>query len=112
MQRMWNSDTRRPGGLRSPLVSPPRRTPMSRRQIVLIFLVVAVVLTLRGRVTEARASSQGNTAVLDPANFVAVVDNPYFPLPVGRTLVYEGIKDGQTQIDTVTVTAEKKVILG
>ncbi|HEV8336258.1 MAG TPA: hypothetical protein VGR67_07585 [Candidatus Polarisedimenticolia bacterium] len=50
--------------------------------------------------------------VLDPANFVAVVDNPYFPLPVGRTLVYQGIKDGQTQIDTVTVTNQTKVILG
>jgi hypothetical protein len=50
--------------------------------------------------------------VLDPANFVTVVDNPYFPLPVGRKLVYSGIKDGQTQTDTVTVTDQKKVILG
>jgi hypothetical protein len=50
--------------------------------------------------------------VLDPANFVAVVDNSYFPLPVGRTLVYTGVKDGQTQTDTVTVTDQKKVILG
>jgi len=50
--------------------------------------------------------------VLDPAHFVAVVDNPYFPLPVGRKLVYTGVKDGQTQIDTVTVTDQKKVILG
>jgi hypothetical protein len=48
----------------------------------------------------------------DPHNFVAVVDNPYFPLPVGRTLVYSGLKDGQTQRDTVTVTAQTKVILG
>ena len=50
--------------------------------------------------------------VLDPANFVTVIDNPYFPLPVGRKLVYTGVKDGQTQIDTVTVTDQKKVILG
>src|SRR5947208_14143378 len=50
--------------------------------------------------------------VLDPANFVAAVDNPYFPLPVGRKLVYSGVKDGQTQTDTVTVTDQKKVILG
>jgi len=50
--------------------------------------------------------------VLDPANFVAIVDNSYFPLPVGRTLVYTGVKDGQTQTDTVTVTDQKKVILG
>jgi len=50
--------------------------------------------------------------VFDPNNFVAVVDNPYFPLPVGRTLVYSGIKDGQTQRDTVTITSQSKVILG
>ena len=50
--------------------------------------------------------------VFDPNNFVAVIDNPYFPLPVGRTLVYSGVKDGQTQRDTVTVTNQTKVILG
>jgi hypothetical protein len=50
--------------------------------------------------------------VLDPANFVGVIDNNYFPLPVGRKLVYTGVKDGQTQTDTVTVTDQKKVILG
>jgi hypothetical protein len=50
--------------------------------------------------------------VLNPANFVSVIDNPYFPLPVGRTLVYQGVKDGQSQTDTVTVTDQKKVILG
>ena len=34
------------------------------------------------------------------------------PGPVGRRLVYTGIKDGQTQRDVVTVTSETKVILG
>lgn len=52
------------------------------------------------------------TPVFDPADFVPVVDNPYFPLPIGRTLVYQGIKDGQTQIDTVIVTNQTKLILG
>jgi hypothetical protein len=50
--------------------------------------------------------------VLNPAHFVSVVDNPYFPLPVGRVLVYEGTKDGQGQIDRVTVTDRTKDILG
>ena len=50
--------------------------------------------------------------VLDPAHFVSVIDNPYFPLPVGRTLVYTGTKDGQSQTDTVTVTDQTKLILG
>jgi hypothetical protein len=67
----------------------------------------------------ASSAPSGTTAcgttyapVLDPAHFVTVIDNPYFPLPVGRKLVYNGIKDGQSQADTVTVTDQTKVILG
>jgi hypothetical protein len=63
-------------------------------------------------VSSASATAQTSAPVFDPANFVAVVDNPYYPLPVGRTLVYSGIKDGQTQRDTVTITNQTKVILG
>src|SRR5690348_1770501 len=40
---------------------------------------------------QARA---GYEPVLDPADFVPVVSNPYFPLPRGRTWVYRGVKDG------------------
>jgi hypothetical protein len=50
--------------------------------------------------------------VLRPADFVTVISNPYFPLPVGRTWVYRGVKDGVTQVDRVHVTARKKVIEG
>jgi hypothetical protein len=50
--------------------------------------------------------------VLDPTNFVTVIDNPYFPLPVGRTLVYRGVKDGQTQVDRVTVADQTRVVEG
>jgi hypothetical protein len=45
---------------------------------------------------------------LNPKNFSVVIDNPYFPLPVGRTWVYQGMKDGESQIDRVTVTAQTK----
>lgn len=49
---------------------------------------------------------------LDPAGFASVIDNPYYPLPVGRSLVYRGVRDGQTQVDRVTVTDKTKVIGG
>ena len=64
--------------------------------------------------TPGGTSACGTTyaPVLDPAHFVSVIDNPYFPLPVGRKLVYTGTKDGQSQTDTVTVTDRTKVILG
>jgi hypothetical protein len=62
-------------------------------------------------------ASKGNPCagyhpVLDPKDFVGVVDNPYFPLPVGRTLVYRGVKDGQSQIDRVKVSRRTRVVAG
>jgi hypothetical protein len=50
----------------------------------------------------------------DPGSFVpgAPIDNVYFPLPVGRVLVYRGVKDGQTQRDVVRVTARTRMIAG
>ena len=47
---------------------------------------------------------------LSPADFSLVIDNPYFPLPVGRTWVYRGVRDGQSQLDRVTVTSKTKVV--
>src|SRR5436190_7788605 len=73
--------------------------------------LVATVAFLASSISAA-APASSYEPVLDPANFVAVIDNPYYPLPVGRTLVYEGIKDGQTQQDTVTVTDQTRVIEG
>jgi hypothetical protein len=58
----------------------------------------------------ASSAGSGYEPVLDPANFTTTIDNPYFPLPVGRTWVYQGVKDGQTQEDRVTVTNETKVV--
>ncbi len=63
---------------------------------------------------EARGSrgAADPCSTLDPSLFVNVIDNPYYPLPVGRTLVYKGIRDGLTQVDRVTVTDKTKVIGG
>jgi len=53
-----------------------------------------------------------NPGIPGPAHFVATIDNPYFPLPVGRTLVYRGVREGVTQIDRVTVTSKTRTIQG
>jgi len=54
----------------------------------------------------------GYEPALSPSDFQAVINNRYFPLPVGRTLTYRGIKDGQSQIDVVHVTSRTRVIEG
>jgi hypothetical protein len=50
--------------------------------------------------------------VIDPADFVTVIDNPYFPLTPGTTLVYEGESDGEQERVEVTTTHDTKQILG
>jgi hypothetical protein len=50
--------------------------------------------------------------VIDPANFVRGVDNPYFPLPPGRTLVYEGQTVDGFEHDEFIITHKTKVIQG
>jgi hypothetical protein len=49
---------------------------------------------------------------IDPRNFVQEVDNPYFPLVPGTTLVYRGLSDGEREVVTIEVTDRTKEILG
>src|SRR5262249_29727257 len=50
--------------------------------------------------------------VIDPANFVTTIDNPYFPLPPGTTLIYEGQMPDGLERDEMAVTHNTRVILG
>lgn len=54
----------------------------------------------------------GYEPALRPSDFVRVINNRYYPLPVGRTLVYRGVRDGLTQTDRVHVTSQTKVLEG
>jgi len=60
----------------------------------------------------ASATASGYRPVIDPANFVSTIRNPFFPLKPGTTLVYEGVKDGDSQRDEVVVTGRTKMVLG
>ena len=50
--------------------------------------------------------------VIDPANFVDRIDNPYFPLQPGTTFIYEGQMPGGFERDEFAVTHNTRVILG
>lgn len=50
--------------------------------------------------------------VIDPSNFVAVIDNHYFPLTPGTTFIYEGQTEQGLEHDEFFVTHNTKVILG
>jgi len=49
---------------------------------------------------------------VDPANFVDVIDNPYLPYPTGASWVFEGTEDGETERTEVTVTPDRKEVMG
>jgi hypothetical protein len=67
-------------------------------------LLVAIALCL--------APAAGAASSLRPADFVAHVDNPWFPLTPGTVYVYRGIKDGKPSRDVVTVTRATRTIGG
>ena len=50
--------------------------------------------------------------VIDPANFVAEITNPYFLMKPGTIFKYEGTRDGVARRDEMTVTTETKMIMG
>jgi hypothetical protein len=50
--------------------------------------------------------------VIDPAQFVKVVDNPYFPLVPGTTYHFRSTSDEGVDDIVVTVTSSNKVIAG
>jgi hypothetical protein len=49
---------------------------------------------------------------VEATDFVSSVDNPYFPLVPGTTLVYRGQSEGEREVVTIEVTREMKEILG
>ena len=49
---------------------------------------------------------------IDPANFVAEVTNPYFPLPAGARWVYRGSGEARGQLDIVTVLRKRTNVMG
>ena len=49
---------------------------------------------------------------IQPADFVAGVDNPYFPLAPGTTFVYEGQTSDGLERDTFAVTHTSRMIAG
>lgn len=58
------------------------------------------------------SSEEAYAPEVDPANFVEVIDNAYWPLIPGTTFIYEGeTEDGFEHIE-VTVTSETREVMG
>ena len=75
-----------------------------------------VLLSLSGVAATRRAAARPGASAyhpaIDPANFQAVVDNPYFPLVLGTRFKYVEKLGWYTRENVVTVTHDTKTILG
>jgi hypothetical protein len=93
--------------------------------LVLSALVLGVTACGSGgekSVTSTPASTQSTSSLapihgkylpkIDPSNFVAVVDNPYFPLKPGTAFHFEGVRGKTPQLDDAVVTSRTVTILG
>ncbi len=49
---------------------------------------------------------------INPANFVSKIDNPYFPLVPGETMIYRGRNAGDLIVDRFAITHNTRVIDG
>ena len=57
-------------------------------------------------------ASPAASGAIDPADFVATVDNPWFPLIPGTIFTNAGVKDGKKAVDTFEVTGETAMLAG
>jgi hypothetical protein len=100
---------------------------MRYRRRILVALAALVVVTGTGaEVAVANGSSPGRGGCalpvfgpgsryrphIDRSGFTARVENPLFPLPVGRTLVYVGVKDDKKAVNVVHVSRRTRVVDG
>jgi hypothetical protein len=94
---------------------------MSARRIPLALAVAAAVAAFGAAGSAAGDASTdpiksgagpGWPKTLGPSDFVARVDNPWFPLLPGSEWRYTGVKEGMKMVDRVTVPGRTKRILG
>jgi hypothetical protein len=81
--------------------------------VVLIAALVVAGLSTAGKPKPPSWALHGSySPKIDPANFVAGVDNRYFPLKPGTAFHYSGFKGKTPQIDDMVVTRQTIRILG
>ena len=95
-----------------------RRKEMSMKRMAAFILMIglAVVLAAGCGVSTGKSGNdkKGNSYSpnIDPADFTTNIDNKYFPLEPGTTLVYEGTTAEGTERIEFTVTHETRRVMG
>lgn len=90
-----------------------------------ILVIISMVLLITGlsacgdetddgttTVATTQSGEQAYDPLVDPADFVTAIDNPYLPFRTGTSWVYEGETDEGMEKIEVTVTDETRVVMG
>jgi len=89
-----------------------------RRKATAALLCLAIAAAVAAYAAQAGLGfGGGECATYDPkipspSRFAKVIDNAYFPLPAGRTLLYRGVENGRKELDRVHVTGRTRNIEG
>ena len=80
---------------------------------LLATIAIAVPLTACGGADRGSLPQGADPVELEPADFTAEIDNPYWPMSPGARWIYrESGPDGAEQRVVVTVTNETRVVMG
>lgn len=84
------------------------------RFVAIVLLAVLVAVACGSSEDQIIDPGDGGaySVALDPADFVARIDNPLLPLLPGSRWVYEGESDGEVERIEVVVTNETRVVMG
>lgn len=76
------------------------------------FLLIGGILLLMVTVSSGLTFAQNPAPPPPPADFVTVIDNPYFPLIPGTTLIYEGMTEDGPEYNEIKVLSETRQVMG
>lgn len=85
--------------------------------LALSLIAVPIFITACGtdkKAVEAKAPTTPDEydPQINTADFTTKIDNRYLPLTPGKTYMYEGIKDGETEINEVRILTETRQVMG
>lgn len=80
--------------------------------LAVVFAAVVAYTAQAGATSGRGPCAAYNPRIPSPGHFSRKIDNPYFPLPVGRTFVYRGAENGKKELDRMHVTGRTKAIAG
>ena len=84
-----------------------------RKSAILILLITLLLIAVPASQTTFAQGDGEYSVDIDPANFVDVVDNPYFPRLPGMRWVYEGqTEDGEVEHVEIEVLSDTREVMG